>query len=311
MRLGLTQECFYYKSTLSEKAFNILRSETKKILSNGNESGKESSILTKPSSSGATESFENTTQVNTSSYLSDLIDAHINGRDLSHTKHLLNFVSGEWDTTPCGNFGFGIEKNPQSKEGVVPVFWQDVHFQKLVLAQPIKCPVMLLEQLSQGEIKREGIGIFRVSIFLFDFPFFYLASLSLFSNIYLKTQSCLGTWIPRGKNIPNVCYWNYSGRGENACGKWFKDGETSGSWTLTKQAFKDHFRSRAFYSGLINMSDDLVNVCYQNSVMQCLYNSEFLGRKYSALGTLPTFWLMKQPQNCQMKKNRLSGFFQN
>ena len=69
------------------------------------------------------------------------------------------------------------------------------------------------------------------------------------------------------------------GRGENACGKWFKGGETSGSWTLTKQAFKDHFRSRAFYSGLINMSDDLVNVCYQNSVMQCLYNSEFFREK--------------------------------
>ena len=100
----------------------------------------------------------------------------------------------------------------------------------------------------------------------------------------MKTQSCLGTWIPRGKNIPNVCYWNYNGRGENACGKWFKDGETSGSWTLTKQAFKDHFRSSAFYSGLINMSDDLVNVCYQNSVMQCLYNSEFFREKIFSFG---------------------------
>ena len=140
MRLGLTQECFYYKSTLSEKAFNILRSETKKILSNGNESGKESSILTKPSSSGATESFENTTQVNTSSYLSDLIDAHINGRDLSHTKHLLNFVSGEWDTTPCGNFGFGIEKNPQSEEGVVPVFLARCSFSKTRVSSTDKVP---------------------------------------------------------------------------------------------------------------------------------------------------------------------------
>ena len=119
---------------------------------------------------------------------------------------------------------------------------------------------------------------FQGKYFLLRFSIFHLGSLSLFSNIYLKTQSCLGTWIPRGKNIPNVCYWNYNGRGENARGKWFKDGETSGSWTLTKQAFKDHFRSCAFYSGLVNMSDDLVNVCYQNSVMQCLYNSEFLGK---------------------------------
>ena len=71
-------------------------------------------------------------------------------------------------------------------------------------------------------------------------------------------------------------------------GKWFKDGETSGSWTLTKQAFKDHFRSCAFYSGLVNMSDDLVNVCYQNSVMQCLYNSEFL-EKIFCFGDAATF----------------------
>ena len=140
-------------------------------MSKGNESDKESSILTKPSSSGVTESFENTTQVNTSSYLSDLIDAHINGRDLSHTKHLLNFISGEWDTTPYGNFRLGTEKNPQSEESVYQ-YLARCSFSKLVLAQPIKCPVMLLEQLSQGEIKREGIGIFRVSIFLFDFLFF-------------------------------------------------------------------------------------------------------------------------------------------
>ena len=37
------------------------------------------------------------------------------------------------------------------------------------------------------------------------------------------------------------------------------------------------------------MSDDLVNVCYQNSVMQCLYNSEFLGENIPALGTFRHF----------------------
>ena len=77
------------------------------------------------------------------------------------------------------------------------------------------------------------------------------------------------------KFLPHACYWNYDGVGDKARGKWFKNGNISGKWTLKKQAYNDHFRSELFYSGLINMSDDLVNVCYQNSVIQCLYNSDF------------------------------------
>ena len=189
MRLRLTQECFYYKSTLSENALNELRIKTKKQLSNGNISGKESSTLTKSNSCGVTESFENATEVNTSSYLSDLIDTCINGRDLSHTKHLLNFISGEWDTTSCGCFGFETEKNAQSEEVVVPVFLARCTFSKTRVSSTDKVPSDVLGAIIP---RRNQVGRhwhFQGKCSLVRLSIFYLACLSLLSNIYLKTQS--------------------------------------------------------------------------------------------------------------------------
>jgi ubiquitin C-terminal hydrolase len=90
-----------------------------------------------------------------------------------------------------------------------------------------------------------------------------------------KNWSFRGSWVPVGQMIPQVCHWHYNGPSSKATGKWYK-GDISGKWTLKKAQFADFFRSTFHHSGLLNMSNDLVNVCYQNSVMQCLYHSDFI-----------------------------------
>ena len=140
MKLHLSQKYFYYKSTLSEDAFKKLRSETQKTLFTKNKNGRELSTITKLESSGISEKVENRNGANTSSYLSDLVDTYNNGRDLSQIKDVINSISGEWDTTSCGYFAFKTEIDPQSEEGVVPVFLARCSFSKTRISSTEKVP---------------------------------------------------------------------------------------------------------------------------------------------------------------------------
>ena len=97
-----------------------------------------------------------------------------------------------------------------------------------------------------------------------------------------KSWSFQGSWIPIDEIIPQLCHWQYNGPSTKASGKWHK-GNQSGKWTLKKAQFSDFFRSELNHSGLLNMSNDLVNVCYQNSVMQCLYHSDSIREMMFAL----------------------------
>ena len=59
-------------------------------------------------------------------------------------------------------------------------------------------------------------------------------------------------------------------KGEFATGS----GSSTATWTCERET--KEYRGSPMYSGLVNMRNGLVNVCYQNSLLQCLFHTDQL-----------------------------------
>ena len=188
-----------------------------------------------------TSAADNTKHETSSSYLEKLITFHTRSLPDS-AKEETNEFHGIWDTT-IGQVTLCVDHRTALGFQVEGVFQASRH------SDP-----------TAGDPKLPGNveGIVTVS-----------------DNTNGKNWKFNGTWVPIGHIAPAVCHWNFNGPATKAVGKWFRD-DVSGRWTLRKARFEEYFRTDRHYSGLINMSADLVNVCYQNSVMQCLYHSDLI-----------------------------------
>jgi ubiquitin C-terminal hydrolase len=248
MRLTLMQRDFYYKSYLTRVEHQKLEMKTKKAILGYDLESNSDSVNNLHLKSKRNDRDE-TTPDSTSSYLKCLVDTYVAGKDFSETKLGVGNISGEWHMSSGGRLSINLNEDAEIDDTIVPIF-------------PVKCTFRNIRQSSEEKLPREIYGVVVPK-----------------QNTKGRHWQFQGTWLQVDKIIPHACYWNYDGAGDKACGKWFRDGNLSGKWTLKKQMYNIHFRSDNYYSGLINMSDDLVNVCYQNSVIQCLYNSEFFREK--------------------------------